>query len=170
MCWASGLPKLYLHLLDEAGQDVHPCRWRIGTSTLNAALREACDVCAISTENEEVRFALSLRSAASRLPRLGSGTGSIMPYSSITLRTVPSLATDGGIDSQTVYRNGIDPTFRSYAECRDLIDAAIRGRAMELVEDFQYDRPDAEEILAAAVAQYLDERFSVTNRRVMGLL
>ena len=69
-----------------------------------------------------------------------------------------------------VYRNGVDTSFRTYAECRSLIDNAIRGRAMELVENLRYAIPEAEEILAAAVAQYLDERFSVTNRRIMGLL
>ena len=51
-----------------------------------------------------------------------------------------------------------------------MIDGAIRGRAKELSKDLRYPISDAEGILAAAVAQYLDERFSVTNRKVLGLL
>lgn len=55
-------------------------------------------------------------------------------------------------------------------ECRDMIDGAIAGRAKELTKCLEYEIAEAEEILAAALAQYLDDRFSVTNRRVLGLL
>ena len=51
-----------------------------------------------------------------------------------------------------------------------MIDNAIRGRAKELTKYLGYEIPEAEDILASAVAQYLDDRFSVTNRRILGLL
>jgi hypothetical protein len=51
-----------------------------------------------------------------------------------------------------------------------MIDLATRGRAHEWVRDLHYDRTPAEEILAGALARYVDERFSVTNPRLLGLL
>jgi len=51
-----------------------------------------------------------------------------------------------------------------------MIDGAIRGRARELNKRLDYSVPEAEQILAGAIAQYLDERFSVSNRKVLGLL
>jgi len=72
--------------------------------------------------------------------------------------------------SPGVYRNGVDPNFRTYFKCRGMIDGAIRGRARELNKRLDYSVPEAEQILAGAIAQYLDERFSVSNRKVLGLL
>ena len=66
--------------------------------------------------------------------------------------------------------DGVDPATTAYAECRDMIDGAIRGRARELTKKLGYAIPVAEEILVSAIAQYIDDRFSVTNRRVLGLL
>lgn len=51
-----------------------------------------------------------------------------------------------------------------------MIDGAIYGRARELNRDLDYSIPEAEDILATAVARYLDARFSVTNRRVLNML
>jgi hypothetical protein len=39
----------------------------------------------------------------------------------------------------------------------------------ELKGDLEYSEAEAEEILSYALAQYLDERFSVTNRALLGL-
>ena len=51
-----------------------------------------------------------------------------------------------------------------------MIEAAIRGRAVELSEKLHYEVPEAWDILAELLARYLDERFSVTNRRLLGLI
>jgi len=161
--------KLYLHLLSEADQDVQPYQKEDWDDALNAALVKR-EIRALSADNEKVRYTLGLR-AALQAPETRFGDGY---YNAVLVHhivhspfaghpTVESIITH-------VYMTGIDPSFRTYAECRGLIDSAIRGRAMELVENLRYDIPEAEEILAAAVAQYLDERFSVTNRRIMGLL
>jgi hypothetical protein len=158
-----------LHLLDEAGRDIQACHTEDWDDALNAALVKR-RIRAISTDNEKVRFALGLR-AALQVPETRFGDGY---FNAVLVHHIESspFAHHAAVVPvlKHVYRSGIDPSFRTYAECRHMIDAAIRGRALELVESLQYDRSTAEEILAAAVAQYLDERFSVTNRRMMGLL
>lgn len=48
-------------------------------------------------------------------------------------------------------------------------DAVLTRTAHELTGKLKYERPDAERILADAVAMYLDERFHVTERlRIFG--
>lgn len=56
----------------------------------------------------------------------------------------------------------------SYEDCLDMFNSVVSGRAEELVGPLKYERPTAEEILAGALAHYLDERFTVTNRRQLG--
>jgi hypothetical protein len=161
--------KLYLHLFGEAGQDLQPSQKEEWDDTLNATLVKR-GIQAVSPDNEKVRFTLGLR-AALQAPETRFGDGyfnAVFVHHIVNSpfahhRTVEPVL-------KHVSRNGIDPSFRTYAECNGLIDTAIRGRAMELVHNLGYSIPEAEEILAAAVAQYLDERFSVTNRRLMGLL
>jgi hypothetical protein len=47
---------------------------------------------------------------------------------------------------------------------------AISARAKELTERLRYSADEAKGILVAALAGYLDERFSVTSRRLAGLV
>jgi len=161
--------KLYLHLLGEAGQDIQPYQTEDWDDALNAALVRR-GIRALSADNEKVRYTLGLR-AALQAPETRFGDGY---YNAVLVHYIVNSPFAGHPTVESilkyVYRNGVDTSFRSYPECRGSIDNAIRGRAMELVENLRYDIPEAEEILAAAVAQYLDERFSVTNRRIMGLL
>ena len=60
-------------------------------------------------------------------------------------------------------------TFK-YFECQELIDAAIRGRAIELKDDLGYSMNEAWSILVAAMARYIDRRFSVSLRKQRGML
>jgi hypothetical protein len=43
-----------------------------------------------------------------------------------------------------------------------------RGRARELTLDLRYPAPQANKILGGALAIYLDDRFSITERRQLG--
>jgi hypothetical protein len=56
----------------------------------------------------------------------------------------------------------------SYPECRDLTVGAIRRCARELTRDLRYPEPRANKILGDALAIYLDDRFSITERRQLG--
>ncbi len=59
---------------------------------------------------------------------------------------------------------------KSYGRCREAIADAISGRAHELKDKLGYSENEAKPILVHAIARYLDERFSVTSRRRLGLL
>lgn len=54
-------------------------------------------------------------------------------------------------------------------ECREVIEAAIRTMARFATANLNYSRDHAEKILTGAVAQYLDERFSISAGRNLGL-
>ena len=160
---------IYLHLLGESGEDVQPCQKEDWDDLLNTALIEG-GIRAISLENEKLRFSLGLW-AALQVPETRFGDGY---YNGVLVHHIAHspFVRYPEVESvlKHIYRDGIDPSFRTYAECRDQIDAAIGGRARELAEELKYQIPEAEQVLAAAVAQYLDERFSVSNRKLMGLL
>lgn len=57
-----------------------------------------------------------------------------------------------------------------YTLCREKIADAISGRAQELTGPLGYSREEAKRILVLALARYLDDRFSVSSRRRLGLL
>ena len=57
-----------------------------------------------------------------------------------------------------------------YTICRELIAEAIGGRAKELKDILGYSPEEAKQILVSALSIYLDERFSVSSRRALGLL
>lgn len=161
--------RLHLHFYAQSGGEMdrpHPEEW---DDDLNTALIRS-RIKAISVENEKVRFALGLRAALEGAEdRFGDGyyNGVLVHHIlSSSFKDYPAVAEV----LSHVYRSDIDPAFRTYFECRDMIDGAIRGRAKELTKSLGYGIPEAEDILATAVAQYLDERFSVTNRRLLGLL
>jgi hypothetical protein len=161
--------KLYLHLYAKSGAEMDRPQAEEWDDELNTALIR-WGLKAIDRENEKVRFTLGFRAALEGAEaRFGDGyfNGVLVHHiENSPFKDQPEVA---GVLGH-VYRNGIDASFRSYAECRDMIDGAIRGRARELTKDLGYTIPEAEGILAAAVAAYLDERFSVTSRRALGML
>jgi hypothetical protein len=57
-----------------------------------------------------------------------------------------------------------------YNTCREMIAGAISGRAQELTGPLHYSKEEAKRILVSALARYLDERFTVSSRRRLGLL
>lgn len=139
---------------------------------LNAGLIQL-GVRAADTEQEAERFALGLR-AGLRKPEREFGDGYFNAVLVDFLRD-RDLARHEQIaeilkhvHANSPHRQGT-PQDR-YTICRDLIDHAVRGRARELTEQLNYPREEAKEILVSAIAHYLDDRFSVTTRRQMGLL
>lgn len=64
----------------------------------------------------------------------------------------------------------LDRQGSKYDRCRQLIDAAIRVRALELKDDLGYSMEEAWSILVDAVARYIDRRFSVSLRKQRGLV
>jgi hypothetical protein len=161
--------KLYLHFYAKSGAEMDRPHQEGWDDELNTALIQG-GVRATSVDSEKVRFSLGIRAALQGAEtRFGDGY-----YNGVLVHHIlNSPFKDHPAFAEIlphVYRSGIDPSFRTYSECRDMIDNAIRGRAKELTKYLNYGIPEAEDILATATAEYLDDRFSVTNRRVLGLL
>lgn len=49
-----------------------------------------------------------------------------------------------------------------------MIEWRLQKCGSDLTQKLRYSREEAETILAGAIAYYLDERFSITNRELLG--
>jgi hypothetical protein len=139
---------------------------------LNAGLIQL-QVKAVSTEQEAERFALGLRAAMRKAERqFGDGYFNAVL---VDLLKNSDLTADPRI-ADVLEHAVINPPSRegtgarNYDTCRELIGYAISGRAQELTGLLGYDREEAKRILVAALARYLDDRFSVSARRQLGWL
>lgn len=56
----------------------------------------------------------------------------------------------------------------SAVDCEQMIEAIIQAIARELVDKLGYPPDDARRVLTAAIAYYLEERFNITNSRLLG--
>ena len=120
-------------------------------------------------DGEKDRFALGLR-AALRAPekRYGDGYFNAVLVQYVT-RT--DFHTNGDITAALQHVRTASPDGgHTFDDCWKMIDAAVKGRAAELIQNLAYERNAAWEILAGAMARYVDERFSITNRRLLGLM
>ncbi len=124
-----------------------------------------------NTEQESDRFSLSLDTAFTLAERV-AGDGF---FNSVLLDFIreSELDADQAISALLVQIRSVvtlDQQSPKYTRCREIIDAAIRGRALELKDDLGYPMDEAQKILVAAIARYLDRRFSVSLRRQRGSL
>jgi len=139
---------------------------------LNAGLIQL-RVRAVSPEQEVVRFALGLRAALRKAQReFGDGYFNAVL---VELLKDSDLTRDAEIAEVLKHAYANRPhreggAFDRYTMCRELIADAISGRARELTGPLNYATEQAKRILVSALARYLDERFSVSSRRRLGLL
>jgi len=133
--------------------------------TLNEGLVRL-HVRAVTTDQEAFRFSLGLR-AAFRGAANEHGDG----YFNHALRVFleeSDLAACPEIAGALMDLPPRHPTAATNAgPVREMIADAISGRAHELTGQLGYPEPDAKRILVAALARYLDDRFSITCRRRM---
>jgi hypothetical protein len=128
---------------------------------------------AINTDQEAERFALALRGAFRRAEReCGGGY-----FNSVLLEFLADsdLVRYPEIAEILKHSHALAPSKEGngasrYSLCREMIADAISGRARELTGPLQYPQEEAKRILVAAIARYLDNRFSVSHRRQLGLL
>jgi hypothetical protein len=123
-----------------------------------------------SNHQEAERFALALR-AAMRPAAMEFGDGFL---NSVLLKFVQEsdLVDDPAIAVvvKHAYALNADTASRNYRPCLEMIEGAIAGRARELTEKLKYSEPEAKQILLQALSRYLDNRFTVSYRRRLGLL
>ena len=127
----------------------------------------------VDADQEAERFALGLRGALRKVEReFGDGYLNAVLIELIKDSDLIKHSKIAEVLKHTYanrpHREG--PSFDRYTRCREMITDAISGRARELTELLGYPQEEAKRILVAAIARYLDERFSVTSRRQLGLL
>jgi hypothetical protein len=83
-------------------------------------------------------------------------------YSSDKFSSKPSVRQK--LDAVHAYPDTTDDT----QDCMEQIEGVLVKVAHDLAGPLEYPRPVAETILADAVAYYLDDRFSITNRKLLG--
>jgi hypothetical protein len=121
---------------------------------------------AISDDNESLRFGIAFAGAFEPAEdRVGDGF-----FNSVLLDVLKQGPLAERLEEQTMQIHVLPPSRdgRSYPDCKDLIVGAIQGRARELTRDLGYLEPRANKILSGALAMYLDDRFSITERRHLG--
>lgn len=136
---------------------------------LNSGLIQLA-VRAVSEDQEAERFALGLRAAMRKTEReFGDGYFNAVLVNLIgdsDLTRYPNIA-------EVLKHATAPPADRSskrYNPCREMIADAISGRAQELTSPLRYSQDEAKQILISALARYLDQRFSISSRRRLGLL
>lgn len=156
-----------LHFTENGkGQSLETVTW---DDDLNTGL-VALGVRAVNPDQEAERFALGLRAAFRGAEReFGDGYFNAALFEFLKERELDNYPEIGEVLVHAVasrpHREG-----RGYTLCRQMIDDAISGRAHELTDRLRYTQGEAEQILVTALARYLDERFSVSRRRQLGLL
>jgi hypothetical protein len=136
---------------------------------VNAGLVEV-GVKAVDLDQEGERFALGIRAALRKLERrYGDG---YMSAVLIDLLDESELCKTGEIAEvrNYIHANRLDRGGRSYQPCREAIASEISGRAVELRDKLKYKPEEVKAVMTKALAIFLDERFSVTSRRRLGLL
>jgi hypothetical protein len=135
---------------------------------LNASL-VGLGVRARDIKQEGLRFSLGLRAALRKVERrYGDG---YLNAVLVDLVDESDLSRNGEIAEVRKYLHA-NPAERSksYAACRELIANEIGGRAVELRDQLKYPPDEVKAVMEKALATYLDERFSVSSRRQLGLL
>jgi hypothetical protein len=167
-----GLSRAEMDLQFTEGGDLLPLETLPWDDDLNAGLIQL-HVRAVSEEQEAERFSLGLRAAMRKTEReFGDGyVNSVL----VDLLNDSDLTTDAKIAEVLKYAvanplSGEGRGAPSYHLCRELIADAISGRARELTGPLGYSQGEAKRILVAALARYLDDRFSVSARRRLGRL
>jgi len=158
--------KIYVHLFE--GEQEIDCKSEEWEDDLNAGLVDL-GIRSIAIDVETDRFALALRSAFRKLEnRVGDGY-----FSAVLVQFVAENEFRDHPDiSETLKHIPHSPPHRgkNYDMYIEMVRDAIRGRGVELKDKLGYEVSQAVDILAGALGRYLDERFSLTRRRLLGLL
>lgn len=161
--------KVYLHFRhgdEEVDVDVRQDDW---DDDLNEGLIRL-GVRSIDADAERNRFVLGLREAF-RKPEKRFGDGYFNAVLVKFVRDREELRDHPEVADVLRHIHGAKPhEGNNYPYCVEMIQDAIQGRAVELNESLGYPIHDAWNLLAGALAGYLAERFSVTGRRLLGLL
>ncbi|WP_437955923.1 hypothetical protein WME76_31205 [Sorangium sp. So ce119] len=156
--------KIYLAFDTPRGQEIQHDDWDVD---LNEALVRA-GVRAGDVPNEAHRLTMMFRFWFSK-PEERFGPGFFEAVLVEILREPPLSGQE--VIAGVLRRIHVDQPNRDgygYGDCKDAIEQILRSAARSLVQDLKYPQPQAEVILAEALARYLDERFHITERQMLG--
>jgi hypothetical protein len=123
---------------------------------------------ASTIENEKLRFSLLLKPALRPiLVRYGDGYFNSVLIAG--LRAGP-FRDHAEVADMLRHIHENQPAGESRLDCQQLIDHEFASAAQRLLKLYDGNRAAAEDILGGAIARYLDDRFSVTNSRLLGLI
>jgi hypothetical protein len=121
---------------------------------------------AVDVENEKLRFSLLLKPALRPiLIRYGDGYFNAVLVD--MLQRGP-FRTHAEVAAALRQIHEYKPTDESRADCEERIDHELTNAAARLMKLYANDSATAEDILGGAIAHYLDERFNITNRKLLG--
>jgi hypothetical protein len=163
-----GPARLYIRFLDPNGRDRHTPDEVDWDARLNDELLRM-RVKASDEESEIKRFGLTLRDRLEQPEeRFGDGY-----FNAVLIEYIDKspFAHEPLIREKrrfiTAYRASRDG--RAFTECWEALDSVIVRCAQDLTA-LDYEQGEAVRILSGALAAYLDERFSITNRRLLGFV
>ncbi len=158
--------KLYLEVTDKKGivvwSDQDDWDASLDQGLLNLGIRS------VSPENEGERFNLLLEAAFTQFEdRYGDAA-----FNAVFVDYLKEITDSARLQEMLAYSTALSPNkdLPAYAGCREGIANSIRNRARELHLKLHYSVDETDNILTSALLRNLDERFSVTNRKRMGLL
>jgi hypothetical protein len=155
-------PELFIEFSSPAGVFVDSAPWE---PSLNNALL-AQGIRAPSLTDETQRLSLALRAFFEPLARRYGDdyfNAVLLEYMrDAKMVTVEIAELEPEITTHPPHRS------EHREECREDIKAVLTKAAKEQVDYLGYTRQEAVDLVIAALADYLDERFSVTSRRKLG--
>jgi hypothetical protein len=157
---------IYLHFFAEDGRELG-YQQELWDDDLNDALLKE-HVRATNEPNEITRFGLRLNVGFEKAEeRFGDGF-----FSSVLTEYIKGspFAREPAIQDMLGYTATNRPNTggNGFDLCREMIATAFHRIWTELTEALGYDPDAAQRVVVGALAYYLDERFSVTNRRRLG--
>lgn len=120
-----------------------------------------------TVENESERFGVTLSDRlASIVVRYGDGFFNAVLIQHLVKEGFASVSPTQ--EKLARIRESQPASGESAVDCEQMIQAIIQAIARELVDKLGYSREDAQRVLTAAIAYYLDERFNITNSKLLG--
>jgi hypothetical protein len=153
----------------EQGREQEPkqVEWDDG---VNAGLVEI-GIRATNLQQEGERFALSLRAALRKIERrYGDGYMNAVLVDLLDASDLCKVGEIAEVRKHVSVPPPPDRRGRNYQSCREALASEISGRAVELRDKLQYKPDEVKAVMTKALSIFLDERFSVSNRRRFGLL
>jgi hypothetical protein len=154
-------PRLFIRFDDVDVQD-EPWDASLNEALVNARVR------AKSAENEALRLALMLSEWFERpASRFGDDYFNSVLVEYLKSDPFRALAPVAEV-LRDVHAYAPSQGTSSYSECHDEVQG-IFARGARALTQLGYPLDDAKKVLARAIAQFLDDRFSITHRKALGL-